>query len=203
MPKDFDDLLAQMPAIAKAVNQFESDEVQRAAFSALVGAFDSSAASPADEAGSRDTPKTPAKKSTGTKAPRKTSGTKKADGKKTARKRSGAEQVPHIVKDLNLRPPGKKSFKDFADEKGPTNFNQKNTVAVYYLRELLGITDVTVDHVFSCYKEAGWRTPAMPLNNLRVTASQKGWLDTSDTTDIKISIPGRNFVEHDLPATPS
>ena len=74
-------------------------------------------------------------------------------------------------------------------------------VAVYYLQEILGIDAIEVSHVLAAYTECEWRTPATPDNSLIVTACRKSWLDTSDLKAIKITYPGRNTVQFDLPRT--
>jgi hypothetical protein len=102
---------------------------------------------------------------------------------------------------LNLRPSGKTSFKDFADEKKPTTSNERNVVAVYYMKHLVAIEKVTTDHVFTAYRELRWKLPTDFRNSLQVTASAKGWIDTSDMNDITLTTRGTNAVEQDLPST--
>jgi hypothetical protein len=194
-------LLERMPAIAKAVNAFQSEAVQQQAFRALVGsaAGDDVDADDEEETGSRSTSrpkKRPAGRKKAAKRPAKAAGEKKAA--KRAARRSG--KGPSIVKDLNLRPSGKKTFKAFADEKQPQTHHERCVVAVHYLKNTLGIDGVTVDHVFSCYRDMNWRLPTNFANSLQVTSSLKGWLDTSDMDNIRLTVPGTNFVEHDLPA---
>lgn len=104
-----------------------------------------------------------------------------------------------IDKDLNLRPKGKKSFVDFAKEKQPVSYEQKCTVAVYYLEKILGIKGIGINHIYTCYKDAVWRVPADLRNKLHSTASKKGWLDTGNIDEIKLTTRGDNLIEHDLP----
>jgi hypothetical protein len=117
-------------------------------------------------------------------------------GKKKAIK---GKTRPTIVKDLNLRPKGKKDFRSFVEEKKPDNNYEKCTVAVYYLKQELGISQVTMDHVLTCYKAINWRQPSNYQNALALTAHRMGWLDTSDIADIKLTAHGENLVEQDLP----
>lgn len=104
-----------------------------------------------------------------------------------------------IVKDLNLKPKGKKSFDDFVDEKKPKSNQQKCTLSVYYLRHELELPKVSSAHVFTCFKHMKWRVPADLPNTLQYTASKDGWLDTKKMDDIKVTTIGENVVEHDLP----
>jgi hypothetical protein len=45
-----------------------------------------------------------------------------------------------------------------------------------------------------------WREPSDLLAALRVTASRKGTIDTTNVDDLRTTPRGRDFVEHDLPA---
>lgn len=120
-----------------------------------------------------------------------------SDGKPKARRKAAS---PGIVKDLSMRPKGKKSFADFVAEKSPTTHQEKQTVIVHWLRHEAGMTSgVTPDHVNSCYVEAGWPRPSDLSNALAVTSTKKGWLDTSTTNDIKITTRGEDEVNHKLP----
>jgi len=105
-----------------------------------------------------------------------------------------------MVKDLSLRPKGKKAFADFVAEKQPSSHQQKQLVSVYWLAKEAGFSSgISVDHINTCYHGAGWRRPSDLRNALAVTAVRKGWLDTSDGSDIKLTVPGEDFVVHELP----
>ena len=133
-------------------------------------------------------------------AANKPSGKKKQHASaKPKNKASAAKLRPSIVKDLNLVPKGKKDFRAFVAEKKPDDNYEKCTVAVYYLVQELAIKTVGIDHVFTCYKFVNWRQPSSFQNALALTAHRKGWLDTSDIKDIKLTAHGENLIEHDLP----
>jgi hypothetical protein len=114
---------------------------------------------------------------------------------KGAHKRS----TPTRLKDLNLRPKGSQAFADFVADKQPSSDHEKKLVAVYYLTNVLEMEGVTVDHVYSCYKEMNWKIAPDLDASLRMTASKKAWLDTGDMSSIRVAIPGENHVEQDLP----
>lgn len=118
--------------------------------------------------------------------------------RKVAKNKSKGKTMPKQIKDLNLKPIGKKSGNDFALEKKPTNVMQKCVVSVYYLRDELGLSAITVDHVFTFFKNAAWKVPADLVNTLQ-QAGTAGWLDTADSQNILITPMGENLVEHDLP----
>lgn len=194
-----DELLKRMPEIAKAVNAFSSEVVQQRAFSVLVTSFggvdDTVDDGDEDEVPDGDgTPPKPLRKKAAKKA-----GVKKAAG---PAKKKVAVGSPKMVGNLNLRPSGKKSLKDFVAAKAPANQDERNAVAVYYLKHELKVDKVSGDHVFTCYREMkddGWRLPNDLRNSLQQTKSRSGWIDTGDMDDIKISASGINTVEQDLP----
>ncbi len=105
-----------------------------------------------------------------------------------------------IVKDLDLRPEGEPSCREFYFQKNPTTQEQAIAVAVYYLKRVLELDKITPDHVFTCFKDIGRRTPKNLPQTIRDTAKNKGWVDTSERGNIKITNHGENLVEHDLPA---
>jgi hypothetical protein len=74
-------------------------------------------------------------------------------------KRQAHNPSPTHVRTLNLRPDGQQSFTEFAAEKKPTTNQEKCAVAVYYLSQVLGISSIDFNHVFTCFKQAGWRIP--------------------------------------------
>jgi hypothetical protein len=132
---------------------------------------------------------------------KKTSPKKRASGKKIQPKAKG-RSTASIVKDVNLEPKGKESLDAFAGSKKPGSNQEKCVVCVYYLRQELGLAEVSANHVYTCFKHMKWRIPANLPNTLQYTASKDGWLDTSNMGDIKITTIGENLVEHDLPRAP-
>lgn len=107
-------------------------------------------------------------------------------------------QVLTVDKMLVLSPTGKTSWIEFAREKSPKNAEKKGTVAVYYLSHILEEGNVTMNKVYTCFREASWRLPANLVNALHRTGT-RGWIDTSNREDIKITPHGINLVERMLP----
>jgi hypothetical protein len=111
--------------------------------------------------------------------------------------------APGYDKQLNLHPSGKQSLKDFVAEKQPSdNFLEHNVAAAYWLSNVAEAGPVTADQIFTCYRGMSWKLPGDLRNSLQKTAYMKGWLDTSDTDDIKVTPQGLNFVELELPRPP-
>ncbi|HEX4186636.1 MAG TPA: hypothetical protein VHY83_01945 [Solirubrobacteraceae bacterium] len=132
-----------------------------------------------------------------------------ASARQSKRSSSGAPKVkrkaglPGVVKDLSMRPKGKKSYADFVSEKQPKTHQQKQAAILYWLREYGGVSEgITLDHVNTCYIEAHWPRPANLENAISVTAKQKGWIDSSDKTNIRLTTRGEDEVVHGLPPTP-
>lgn len=113
-------------------------------------------------------------------------------------KRKSTKTTLTIVKDLNLKPSGKKSLVDFVKEKNPSSDREKCIVSIYYLYHELKNNSIDPNSVYTCFKHMSWRVPANIDNVMRWLASQRGWLDTSNMKDVKITTHGDNFVEHDL-----
>lgn len=119
---------------------------------------------------------------------------------KKPRSSKGKASTPSIVKDLNLRPKGKTGLRDFYNQYKANSNLEKNLVFVYWLQEEAGVANITEDHVFTCYRDIpGVKAPAAMYQSLIDTSRRKGWLDTTDTDDVKVTIPGVNHIEHDLP----
>ena len=82
----------------------------------------------------------------------------------------------------------------------PSSHQQKQAVILYWLKHEAGLgTGITVDHVNTCYLDANWARPAELPNSLSVTANKKGWLDSRNFDDLKITTRGEDIVQHDLP----
>lgn len=133
------------------------------------------------------------------KGRQRSKGSKAHGATRKASRRTGS---PSIVRDLSLRPKGKQAFIEFAEEKQPRNHFERQAVAIYWLSKILGMQDgVTVDHVNTCYVSAKWKRPARFDANLQLTAARRGWIDTSDGSNVRITVSGEDFVVHDLPAS--
>ncbi len=125
--------------------------------------------------------------------------------RRTARTASGNSKakakrahVPTFNKQLNLKPDDKPHIDAFAGERKPKSNAEKCVVAVYYLSRVLEKTPADTDSVYSCFKVMGWKPPADLANALQWTASQRGWLDTSDMAGIEVTPLGEYFVEQEL-----
>jgi hypothetical protein len=120
---------------------------------------------------------------------RKTRGT----GKKTDR---NARLT--LVPDLNFRPSGERSLKEFVDEKRPKNDLEVALVAVYYMQHHMALSKIGPAHVMTAFKEAGKAIPRDVRQTIRNVKNTKIWLHFSDIEDIRTTTQGDNFVEHEM-----
>ncbi|MDO9166741.1 MAG: hypothetical protein Q7U13_11605 [Rhodoferax sp.] len=122
----------------------------------------------------------------------------KSSGKK--RSNSGSPQ-PSMVKDLDLSGKARnvERLKDFHASFTINSNLERNLVFIYYLQHRIEVSPITPDHVFTCYRDVGVKVPAALVQSLRDTSNRRGWLDTANTNDLKVTTPGMNHLEHDLP----
>lgn len=195
MPEEkFDDLLKRMQGIAQAVNQFKSETVQQQAFEMLMRVSGVETGRPNPQETGQEDAQDGSGKST------KTSQGGPSKSTSTANKpKRGNSSKPTFINDLNLRPQGKESLKDFADAKKPKTNEEKFAVIIYYLQRQLGVKSINSDHIYTAFKELGVKVPADINDAIFKCASRKGWIDTADSSNLTVTVRGENFVEHDLP----
>lgn len=91
------------------------------------------------------------------------------------------------------------SLKDFYKEKKPVPAQECNAVFIYYLKKMLKIENVGIDHVYTCYKAVGAKVPGRLYQSLLDTRKRQGWIITDNMDDLRIGTLGENFVEKGLP----
>jgi hypothetical protein len=185
-----DDLLGRMPAIAEAVSAFP-EAVQQSAFDALMAAATGNA--PPVRDGGKTVPKN---RRSGTRVRKAEPSAEKGDAQP---RRAAGASPPKVVKELDLRPKGKTSFADFVKAKNPTSNHDKHAVAIYYLINEAGLSTVSIDDVFTAWRDAGWKLPPDFAASLRLTASKKRFVDTSNSESLTLLNTGVNRIEQDLP----
>lgn len=123
---------------------------------------------------------------------------KKVVTKKGDRKPGKGKPSYSVIKDLNLKPKSKISLIDFAADKKPSSHKEKCVVCTHYLNRTLEIKNININHIYTCYKDAGWKVPKN-FKNMLHQAGADGWLDTKDGNNLLVTPIGENLVEHDLP----
>lgn len=125
--------------------------------------------------------------------------TKVGTSKTNSSRKTGGENYS-IDGSLDLRGNGKlPDFKSFYDKKRPSSKAEFNLVAIYYLAEILKISDVNLNQIYTCYKEVSVKPPDHFKQSFRDTKSRDGYIDYDDQWSISLTHRGKNFVEHDLP----
>lgn len=125
---------------------------------------------------------------------------KEKSGGAKKKKTSGGSATGSFVKDLDLSGGGKiERLKDFYAKYNVTSNFERNLIFVYYLQHKVEQPNITIDHVFTCYREVGVKVPKALQQSLWDTTNRRGWLDTSDANDLKVTVPGMNYLEHDMP----
>ena len=116
-----------------------------------------------------------------------------------ARKKT-QQNTAQLLKDLDLseRNGAEKSLKDFVGEKNPSSNVQKTAVFVYYLEKFMNVEEITIDHIFTCYKNMGYRVPNNLQQNLTDTCSSKyGYISRKDGK-YSMTVLGDNYIEFDI-----
>ncbi|HEX8179680.1 MAG TPA: hypothetical protein VF525_09090 [Pyrinomonadaceae bacterium] len=166
------------------------DTLREVAFSHLLDVFLNTSAIPDKDGG----------KSTAKESKSETDQHSTARQARRGKAGSKSKESYSIDRNLNLRGGDTvPSFTAFVEEKKPKSHQHFNTVAVYYLQELLGLDKVNLNQVYTCYREAGRRPPEHFRQSFIDTKNKLGYLDINEESELSIPHRGRMFVEHDLP----
>ena len=91
------------------------------------------------------------------------------------------------------------SLVEFMDAKLPITNEERNLVFLYYLQHILKSKPITLDHVYTCYRQAKIRAPLNIENSLRMTANQRGWIKANQNGTLSVTPEGKLYVEKQLP----
>jgi hypothetical protein len=104
------------------------------------------------------------------------------------------------MQDLKLGHAGDRpSLVEFMDAKLPITNEERNLVFLYYLQHILKVKPITLDHVYTCYREAKIRAPLNIENSLRMTAEHRGWIKANQHGSMTVTSDGKSYVEKQLP----
>lgn len=117
----------------------------------------------------------------------------RGSGKKVDRN-AGIELVPN----LNFRPAGKKSLKEFVDEKAAKNDVEAVAVVVHYMQHTMALAKIGPSHVMTAFREVGRAIPVDLKQTIRNIKKTKMWLNFADIEDVRMTTQGDNFVMHDM-----
>jgi hypothetical protein len=104
------------------------------------------------------------------------------------------------IEDLKLGHAGDRpSLVEFMDAKLPITNEERNLIFLYYLQHILKVKPITLDHVYTCYREAKIRAPLNIENSLRMTAEHRGWIKANQRGSMTVTPDGKLYVEKQLP----
>ncbi|MCW2259605.1 MULTISPECIES: zinc ribbon domain-containing protein [Sphingobacterium] len=102
-----------------------------------------------------------------------------------------------LVTELNLHPKEKKSLKEYYETYKPKDNTETVLLIVYYLQKVLLQEGINENMIYTCFKDLSLSVPGIraSLKNIKV---RKGWINTSNFSDLKITQSGENFFEHTI-----
>ena len=113
---------------------------------------------------------------------------------------SGSKKFEFTLdKELNLRPEGKESLKDFASKYDISSTPKQIIIIIYYLKNILGTEHVSGNQIYTGLDNLGVRIP-LSLKQIIVNTKGRrhGWIDYKNLDDIWLSQKGKNVVKYDL-----
>jgi len=124
--------------------------------------------------------------------------TKTEVGAGKAKKKGSAKSTPTFMVDLDFLPSGEESLDDFYKKFKVVSNQERNLIFIYYLQEVMKEPAITISHVFSCYKHLRLKIPSFP-QTLTDTKHLKGWIETANFNELRVTRNGSNYLEHDKP----
>lgn len=115
----------------------------------------------------------------------------------TKKTKPSTNQNYSLIASLNLVSKGSMSLKDYFNQFVTKNNFENNIVILNYLKNEMKEDNVGVNHVYTCYKNLGIKVPSIK-QSLFDTRHRKGWIDTSNIEDLKITVAGENFMDHEI-----
>jgi hypothetical protein len=103
-----------------------------------------------------------------------------------------------LVPDLNFRPDGQPTLKDFIDQKNPKNDMATVLAVVYYMQHSMNLNRIGPSHVMTAIKELGKAVPVDVRQTIRNVKNAKVWLTYTDIEEIRTTTQGDNFVEYEM-----
>jgi hypothetical protein len=105
-----------------------------------------------------------------------------------------------LMPDMDFRPDGKQTLREFFAEKGPKGDMEQTLVVVYYMQHQMGMTAIGHGHVRTAFKDVNKPLPADLRSTVRNMKRQKAWLSWSTPDAMQVTTIAENYVEHDMAA---
>lgn len=93
------------------------------------------------------------------------------DGGENATPQKRNYPKPNFMDELDTKSP--MPLKEFCEAHNTGKLNRKYLVIARWLKEHRGITDITIHHVFTCFRTLGWNTPedvTQPMRSMKKQA---------------------------------
>jgi len=129
--------------------------------------------------------------------PKKTSTRSRTTNSGSKKIKTQNSKNPVYLTDFDFKPYGKKSLKEYYNEFISKSNYDNNLIFLHYLQEILNESDITTNHIYSCYRELNLKIPSLP-QTLIDTKKNKGWIETANMNDLKLTRTGINWIQHDL-----
>lgn len=105
-----------------------------------------------------------------------------------------------LVPDMDFRPDGKQTLREFFAEKAPKGDMDQTVVVVYYMQHHMGMSAIGFGHIRTAFKDVNKPLPADLRSTVRNMKKQKAWLNWSTPDAMQVTTVGENYVEHDMVA---
>lgn len=99
-----------------------------------------------------------------------------------------------VISDLDLNPKDKVGLSKCLEDYNLSSSTQRNLLFVYYLSEVLKISSITYNHIFSCYRWLEIKFPNAFVQSIRDTKAKNGWLLSATNGEIEVSPKGLNAI---------
>jgi hypothetical protein len=113
-------------------------------------------------------------------------------------RKSRSNDELRVVQDLVLDPPDKISLREFFEKVNPKRNGEKEVTFIYYLKRILGIEQVTLDHVFTCFYELSQPLPKQLYTSLLQVSSSDKYFSTADVDDLTLRQEGEQYIQQQL-----
>lgn len=117
------------------------------------------------------------------------------DSKIVAKKASKSGKSLKRLVNIDFAPSGKESLDAFYKKISPSSDFNRNLLFVFYMQEILQIPAITLDHIYTCYDSLNLRISENLTQTVRNTKSRTGWIETEDTSNITVTVKGRNQIK--------
>jgi hypothetical protein len=116
---------------------------------------------------------------------------------KSAKKGSSQSQSYSLLTALNLIPKEVQSLKDFYSKYTTKNNPEIFLVIIYYLEKILNEKNIGENAIYTALKHLHQPIPNIP-QTLKNIHSRTGWINTSNSTDLTVTVAGENHIEYNM-----